>query len=252
MSNKQAVPSRDQYFVLNTHEPAKCNGNISAFQFCYYSPIDIANSTQKGGFSFSIFRQNNSNGAYHRVHKPILVSADIIISNTTQFICSRETLNDTLPVKKDDVFGACISSVGTTKLDVVGNYTDFNSEAYLHVAGGDRDCGDSFPAVLENGTLSRTKGLVLHLVANITSNSSGNPQGQSPGEIAAITVPLVLAAVLAIVIVIIFWCCKKAIIRKSSSTEPLFQSTRPGIGKLNHVPWLLYLITVLIAWYVLN
>ena len=231
MGNKTAVPSRDQYFVLSTHDPASCSGSIKDYQFCYYSSTDVVNSTQEGGFSFSIFRQNSS-GDYHRVYEAIPVSADIIFSNTTQLYCSTMALPDMLSVKEGDVFGACISSVSTT---IVGNCTELNPESFLHVVDNS-ECGDSFPTILKNETLTRTEGLVLHLYTNII-NSSSAPSSPSPEELAAIIVPLVSVAVLAILVVIIFWCCKKVLV-SDSSTEPLFQSTSQGTGKLNCVPWL--------------
>ena len=158
-------------FYLNTQNPAPCSGNVTTWEYCYYSP-----STEGDEYwaSFGIYKLVESN--YQLVSDKFL----IIIRNdeigSSSFTCRTFTTPSVTTIQQGEVVGACVhdvirSSDARAAINLAGRNTADYSLLEVQVNERDGTCNDgnnvAVPGSVSTDDLSDSLSTILHLYAQI-------------------------------------------------------------------------------------
>ena len=158
-------------FYLNTQNPAPCSGNVTTWEYCYYSP-----STEGDEYwaSFGIYKLVESN------YQLVSDKFRIIIPNneigSSSFTCRTFTTPSVTTIQQGDVVGACIhdvirSSDARAAINLAGRSTADYSLLEVPVNGRDGTCNDDFdvavPGSVSTDDLRDSPSTILHLYALI-------------------------------------------------------------------------------------
>lgn len=230
-SANSLYPYSTMSFFLNTKDPALCNGNITTFQFCYYT-INTDRNTEYSS-QFAVYRpiklpdDSISYSVLSRQLKVIRNATSLNLSqDQEQMVCSNVSFNVPVSVQVGDVLGACLFSESTpAQLQIVGNTT--NSQDYLMLADGNIFCvNSSLPSSVTSPT--RVNSLVLHLYADIVPIGTEIGAGSIIGILIGVFTVTVVATIF--VTVVLWQWVKRRHLHEALSTERLYTGT-PGFGK---------------------
>ena len=160
-------------FYLNTLNPAPCSGNVTTWEYCYYSP-----STEGDEYwaSFGIYKLVESNYQLVSDKFRIIIPNDEIGSSS--FTCRTFTTPPVITIQQGDVVGACVHDVirgsfgGTrAQINLAGRSTADYSLLEVPVDGMDGTCNDgnnvAVPDMVSTDDLSDSLSTILHLYAQI-------------------------------------------------------------------------------------
>ena len=156
---------KDKRFFLNTQDPARCNGTVHGFQYCYYHRSSDAVSY---AFTFSVYRET-SPGSYSNVSEAF--TAERSPNTADEFACLNFSLSNQIQIQSGDMIGACIynppdlDSGSRRETYVVSEKA--SNDRYLMRTSDNSGCGD-FTVPTTVSSLSRKDRRVLHISANIT------------------------------------------------------------------------------------
>ena len=176
-----ATPSNEQFFYLNTANPANCTGNITSWRLCYYGPdtVDIMGAYWA---TYAVYRRVGSGSIYSRVSE-IFTAIRTVASGTNfprvdgeiaqgGFNCYTDTIDvgeSPLTIQAGDILGACVFNpedvqlVNRFPLDVVGKDSG-GSLLQMGTAG----CSmEAIPSDISANQLSILSSRRLHIYANI-------------------------------------------------------------------------------------
>ena len=158
-------------FYLNTLNPAPCSGNVTTWEYCYYSPDVIA---REYWASFGIYKLVESNYQLASAKFRIIIPNNEIGSSS--FTCRTFTTPSVTTIQQGDVVGACVHDVirsidARAAIHLAGRSTADYSLLEVQVNERDGTCNDGFdvavPGSVSTDDLSDSLSTILHLYAQI-------------------------------------------------------------------------------------
>lgn len=160
---EQVSPHTNRGQFLDLQHPSSCNGNITAWHFCYYTS-GVSVSTDTFSLWFRVWRPERA-GVLRLVHDYQVSSTIDSLDTELPFDCGNIVLqeSDYLEVEEDDIIGV-YTSMRSTNVPIIGQNAP--AESVLHF-----DRRNNFDSdTVRRRDLSETPSLVLHLYAHIGKN----------------------------------------------------------------------------------
>ena len=162
-------------FYLNTQNPAPCSGNVTTWEYCYYSP-DV--TAREYWASFGIYKLVESNYQLVSDKFRIIIPNNDSEIGSSSFTCRTFTTPSVTTIQQGDVVGACVHDVvrgsfgGTrAQINLAGRSTADYSLLEIPVNERDGTCNDGFdvavPGSVSTDDLSDSPSTILHLYALI-------------------------------------------------------------------------------------
>lgn len=156
-------------FYLNRNNPAQCNGTITSYSYCYYSPAMPTGGMYEA--TIGVYRSIGGDRFQLLDGSTMTITLDGSTSLQPGFACQKLNISSgAIRVQIGDVLGACIydrNSPMIEQLNLVGRATD--TVHTLLGMGIDNDCRQRsrLPSPVDSLQLMRHSGRILHLYANI-------------------------------------------------------------------------------------
>ncbi len=128
-------PDDNDGLFINTGTPISCSGTVTAWRFCYYTPVHEYNARpEKLSITFAVFQRTS-----HWTYAPILSSIITITKITSvgqdeDFVCETVELagDNQFFVHEGDVIGVCLDTNDGPNLDPLNVISvDYQATAHL-------------------------------------------------------------------------------------------------------------------------
>ena len=179
-----AKQSRDQFFYLDTDNPAKCAGSVTSWRVCYYHSSSDFNNMGAYWATYAVYR-NQSDNTYMRVSemfRAIRTAASVSDPQAGTdgeindgFNCYNDTIDVPLIIQAGDILGACVFTPlndiphGVIRLPLyVVSATSQEGQRLQQTVNTNRCSIDGIPSKISHSNLSCSPHpRILHIHANI-------------------------------------------------------------------------------------